>query len=48
MINYDYITKENIQEHNPNRPQILDRSYRILIIEDSGSGKTNTLLNHLI
>ena len=40
MINFD-VTKENIKEHNPNQPQILDHSYRILIIRSSGSGKTN-------
>ena len=35
----------NKKEHNPNRPYISDHPYRILIIEDSGSGKTNALLN---
>ena len=33
MVNYDYITKENIEEHNPSRPLILDHLYRILIIQ---------------
>ena len=41
----DFVTKENINENNPNWPQILDQSYRILIIKGSGSGKTNSLLN---
>ena len=36
MINYEYITKEKTQNPHP---------YRILIIGDSGSGKTNTLIN---
>ena len=44
---FDDITKENIQEQNPNQPQILDHPYRILIIGGSGSGKTNSLF-HLI
>ena len=35
----------NKKEHNPNWPYISDHPYRILIIEDSGSGKTNALLN---
>ena len=34
MINYDYITKENIEEHSPDWPQILNRSCRILYIQD--------------
>ena len=41
MINVDYITKENIKEHNPNWIQIPDYLYRILIIGRSESGKTN-------
>ena len=41
MINFADITKENIKEHNPNWPQNVDYSYRILIIGGSGSGKTN-------
>ena len=24
MINFDDVTKENIKEHDPNRPQVLD------------------------
>ena len=34
MFNFDYITKEDIKEHNPNWPEIPDHPYRILIIED--------------
>ena len=32
-----------IKENNPNWPYIHDHPYKILIIEGSGSGKTNTL-----
>ena len=49
MINFDAVTKENIKEHNPNWPQIIDHPYRILIIGGSGSGKTISsfnLINH--
>ena len=45
MINFDYYTNENKTEYNPNWPYTPDHPYRILIIEDSGSGKTNVLLN---
>ena len=45
MINFDEGTGENIKEQNPNSPQIPDHPYRILIIDSSGSGKTNALLN---
>ena len=31
--------------HNPNCPYIPDHPYRILVIDGSGSGKANTLLN---
>ena len=44
MINFNDIVKKNIKEHNPNWRPILDRSYRIFIIEGSGDGKTNSLL----
>ena len=45
MINFDEYTNENKKEHNLNRPYIPDHPYRILIIGDSGTGKTNALLN---
>ena len=45
MFNFDYITKEDIKEHNPNWPEIPDHPYRILIVGGSGSGKTNALIN---
>ena len=45
MSNFDDATKENIKYHHPNWPQIPDHPYRILIIGDSGSGKTNSLFN---
>ena len=45
MINYDDVTKENINKYNLNRPQIPDHQNRILLIKYSGPGKTNPLLN---
>ena len=45
MFNFDYITKEDIKEHNRKWPEFPDHPYRILIIGGSGSGKTNALLN---
>ena len=45
MFNFDYITKEDIKEHNSNWPQIPHHRYRILIVGGSGSGKTDVLLN---
>ena len=45
MFNFDYITKDNIKEDNPNYPEIPDHPYRILVSGGSGSGKTNALLN---
>ena len=44
MFIFDYITKEDKKEHNPNWPEIPDHAYRILIIGGSGSG-TDALLN---
>ena len=43
MINVKDVTKENINDYNPNLPEILDYTYRILIIVGSQFGKTNTL-----
>ena len=45
MINFDYYTNKNIIEHNSKWPYIPDHPYRILIVDGSGSGKTNALLN---
>ena len=45
MFNLDDITNENNREHNEKWPHIPDNPYRMLIIGDSGSGKTNALLN---
>ena len=45
MFNFDYITNEDIKEHNPNWPEIPDYLYRILVVGGSGSGKTNALRN---
>ena len=45
MINFDDYVNENKTEHNVKRPYIPDYPYRILIIEGSESGETNTLLN---
>ena len=42
MKNYDKLPKIN---HNPNCPYILDHPNKTLILDCSGSGKTNVLLN---
>ena len=42
MKSYDESVEIN---HNPNFTYIADNPYRILIIDGSGSGKTNVLLN---
>ena len=42
-MTFDEVTKENIKKWS----KIPDHPYRILIIEGSGSGKTNSLF-HLI
>ena len=47
MFNFDYITKKELTEHNPNWPKIPDHPYQKLIIGGSGSGKWNALLNLL-
>ena len=44
MFNFDYITKEDIKEHNPILPEIPDHPHRKLIIGGFGSRKTNALL----
>ena len=45
MFNFDYITKEDIKEHNPTWPEIPDHPSWILMTESSGWGKTDALLN---
>ena len=45
MINFDDYINEIEIVHNKNCPYTPDHPYRILIIEGSGSGKTNVLLN---
>ena len=42
MINFDDYVDDYV---NKNWPHVSDHPYRILIIRDSGSGKTNLLLN---
>ena len=43
MFNLDDITNENIKDHNKKWPYIPDHPYRMLITEDSGSGKCNLI-----
>ena len=45
MFNLDDTTNENKKDHNKKWPYIPDHRYGMLIIEGSGSGKTNALLN---
>ena len=45
IINFDDYGNENKTEHNLKQAYIPDHPYRILIIEGSGSVKTNELLN---
>ena len=45
MINFDDYASKNKTEHNLKWPYIPDYPYGILIIGDSGSGKTNKYLN---
>ena len=45
MINYDDVTKENIDKHDLNWSQIPDHPYGILLIGGSGSRKAIALLN---
>ena len=47
MINCNYIAKEIIEGHNPNRSQIPDHLHRMLIIAVSGSVKTYALINQI-
>ena len=43
-INYDDVTKENINKYNLNCPRFPDHSYRILLTGGTGSGNTNALV----
>ena len=45
MIKLDSITNKNNKKHNEKWSYIPDRPYRIIIIDDSESGKTNALIN---
>ena len=45
MFNFDYITIQNVKQHNPNWPEVPEDPYRILIVRGSGFGNTNALLN---
>ena len=45
LFKFDYITKEDVKEHNSKQPEIPDHAYQILLIGDSGFGRTNALLN---
>ena len=44
MFDFNYITNEDIKEHNPNWSEIPDHLYRILIVGGSESEKPNALL----
>ena len=44
MFNFYYITKEDVNEHNPKWPEIPDHPYRILIIGGSGSGNKDAFI----
>ena len=43
-IKFD-VTKEHIQQYNPNFSETSDPTYRTLIIVGSGSKKANSLFN---
>ena len=48
MFNFDYIAKEYIKKkHNPNWPEIPDKSYKTSIAGGCGSGNANALLNQI-
>ena len=41
MFNFDYTTKDDIKQHNPDWPGIPDHPNRILTVGASRSGETN-------
>ena len=45
MININSYVNENNKKHNEKWSYIPDHPYRILMIDGSGSGKTNALIN---
>ena len=45
MINFGYITKDNIKEHNLSWSEIPDHLYSLLIVGGSGSGQISSLFN---
>ena len=45
MINFDSITNEKNKKHNKKWPYVPDHPSRIIIVDGSGSGKTNALIN---
>ena len=45
MFNLDDITNKNYEKHNKKWPCISYNKCRLLIIEGSGSGKTNAFLS---
>ena len=47
IINFDYVTKKSIKDHNSKWLLIPNHPYTILITEDSGSEKTSSLFNSI-
>ena len=47
-ITFDYITKANAKEHNPNWPKIPNNTYQISITGGSGSEQINALFNLIV
>ena len=45
MFNFNYITKQDIKERDPNWPQILYNPYRTVLVGGSRFWKTNPLSN---
>ena len=45
MTNFDYITKENIKDHNRNWPQIPDHPCKLIITGGYGYEKTKSFLS---